>query len=119
MEEFYHTINEVFVYHTTLPSTDDIWKVLEPKIQSAFDKAREEERMTPQTINEVSEKIGFKRGYEAAIMDSKVIPDIRLEERNRIIQMIEGMIRKDTDPLHSYMPSVWNQALYSLIEKLK
>lgn len=33
-------------------------------------------------------------------------------------EMCEGMKRNDTDPLHSYMPSVYNQVLSDVIKRL-
>lgn len=42
-----------------------------------------------------------------------------LSERARLVELLEDAKRKDTDPLHSYMPSVWNDALGKAISIIK
>lgn len=42
-----------------------------------------------------------------------------LSERARRVELLEEAKRKDTDPLHSYMPSVWNDSLDKAISIIK
>ncbi len=61
-------------------------------------------------------------GMEQAEADNlRTLPElltaVKSQERLRLVGVLEGMKRKDTDPLHSYMPDVYNQALTDFIKR--